>query len=117
MEVRLKEIGSSKNQIISYVIHSIEVNQHIGKYFYHLNINIKTKDQFKKNSKGIRTINTEYIILNYWQWSHFICIPTTRYISLQKGKTIQQEKLMGSYFSRIIYKGNLVIPFLLSPLS
>ena len=77
---------------MSYVIHSIEVNLHIGKYLSRFKIYIKNKDQWKnKYPKGILTMDTKAILLNDCQWSHLICIPTRRYISLQEGKTIKLE--------------------------
>ena len=77
---------------MAYVIHIIEVYQHIGKYLSHVKTYIKNKDQWKnKYPKGIWKIDTEDILLNACQWSHLICIPTRRYISLQEGKTIKLE--------------------------
>ena len=49
-ESRLQEIGSEKKQFMYYVIHSIEFNEHIGKYLSHFKIYIKNKDQWKINT-------------------------------------------------------------------
>ena len=75
---------------MSYIIQSIEVNQHMGKYLSHFKIYIKKQGSVEnKYPEDILKMDTEDILLNACQWSHLICIPTRRYISLQEEKTIK----------------------------